>query len=75
MDSAEFASIRAALPSLMTLSSLAGTNSDIRADGVPQNWVNDIQSLTNGQRTTLAGDIGANAPAWALALKNHLLPS
>lgn len=46
--------------------------SDLRFDGLPQNWVDDLPNLTLGQRVILSGDIPETAPAWAQALKELL---
>lgn len=73
MDAQEFADLRATLPHLLELQTLDGTNPDIRSDGVPQNWLDDLPRLSADQRETLAADIPGESPAWAQALKQHLL--
>lgn len=72
MDAERFASIRAGLPDALAMESLEVMSDDIRPDGLPQNWVDDIQNLTANQRAILAGDIPNDSPAWALALRDLL---
>lgn len=75
MDADRFQAVRGALARLLTegVQSLNELSSDVRPDGLPQNWVDDIQNLTASQRAELATDIPAVAPAWAVALRGHLV--
>lgn len=74
MDAARFQQARDALARLLAddVQTLDGVSPDLREDGLPQNWVDDIPNLTPEQRATLAGDIPQDSPAWAEALRGHL---
>lgn len=75
MDAERFQRVRDALALLLSdeVQSLDDISDDIREDGLPQNWVDDIQNLIAQQREDLASDIPEDAPAWADALRGHLL--
>jgi hypothetical protein len=73
VDAERFAAIRAGLPDTLTMESLGSLSDDIRPDGLPQNWVDDIENLTTEQRAILAGDIPNESPSWALALRDLLV--
>jgi hypothetical protein len=75
MDAGRFQAVRDALDTLLSegVQTLDGMSNDMREDGLPQNWVDDITNLTQQQRQTLANDIPNDAPAWALTLRAHLV--
>jgi translation elongation factor EF-4 len=75
MESARFSQVESALQSLIDagIENLDSLSDDIRADGLPQNWVDDIPNLDAGQKTELRALLFDSTYQWCISLHNLLL--